>query len=122
VRGDTKKVLIVDDDASIRLLCRVNLELDGFDVLEAATLAEAWSHLEAEPVAVVLLDVHVGTDDGYSLLHRVREQGLDVRVALLSGSVERIDAALADAVMSKPFTLDTLTGTVRTLASLDSAT
>jgi DNA-binding response OmpR family regulator len=121
VRGDTKKVLIVDDDASIRLLCRVNLEFEGFDVLEAATLTEAWAHLEAEAVAVVLLDLHVGRDDGYSLLHKVREQGLDVRIALLSGSVERVDSSLADAVMSKPFTLDTLTGTVHALASLDSA-
>jgi DNA-binding NtrC family response regulator len=34
-------VLVVDDDASLRLLCRVNLELDGFDVREAATLDEA---------------------------------------------------------------------------------
>ena len=34
-------VLVVDDDDSLRLLCRVNLELDGYRVLEAGSLAEA---------------------------------------------------------------------------------
>jgi len=34
-------VLVVDDDASLRLLCRVNLELDGYRVLEAPDVAEA---------------------------------------------------------------------------------
>ena len=34
-------MLVVDDDASIRLLCRVNLELEGYRVLEAKSIAEA---------------------------------------------------------------------------------
>ena len=38
---DRPAVLVVDDEPSIRLLCRINLELEGFDVLEAGTLAEA---------------------------------------------------------------------------------
>ena len=53
-------VLVVDDDASIRFLCRVNLELDGWTVREAATLADARAELSHGGVAVVLLDVHVG--------------------------------------------------------------
>ena len=39
--GTSRTVLVVDDERSLRLLCRVNLELDGHRVLEAATLAEA---------------------------------------------------------------------------------
>ena len=43
-------VLVVDDDASIRLLCRLNLELDGWHVLEAGTLPLAREQLDAEDI------------------------------------------------------------------------
>ena len=36
--GSGQRILVVDDDRSLRLLCRVNLELDGFQVVEASTL------------------------------------------------------------------------------------
>src|SRR4029077_14972492 len=49
----------VDDDRSIRLLCRVNPELDGHEVLEADSLDKARATLAAEDIAVVLLDVHL---------------------------------------------------------------
>jgi DNA-binding NtrC family response regulator len=111
-------VLVVDDDASIRLLCRVNLELEGYRVLEAGRLADARATLAAEPVDVVLLDVHVGPDDGRDLLVELREERPEVRVAFFSGTAE-IDAIGdhdADGVIPKPFTLDTLVGTVARLA------
>ena len=57
-----KKVLVVDDESALRLLCRVNLELEGHRVLEAATLAEARELLAAELPDVMLLDVHLGTE------------------------------------------------------------
>src|SRR6185437_13103912 len=43
-------VLIVDDDASLRLLCRVNLELDGYNVLEAPSVAAAEDALAIDVV------------------------------------------------------------------------
>jgi CheY-like chemotaxis protein len=110
-------ILVVDDEASIRLLCRINLELEGYRVLEAATLAEARAHLESDDVSVVLLDVHVGADDGYDLLDELRAREADVAVALLSGSA-RIDRRGddADAIVGKPFELEELSVTVRRLA------
>jgi DNA-binding response OmpR family regulator len=54
-------VLVVDDDPSLRLLCRVNLELEGYRVLEAGDLAAARSALSGDDVDVILLDVHLGT-------------------------------------------------------------
>jgi DNA-binding response OmpR family regulator len=111
-------VLVVDDDASIRLLCRINLELEGYQVLEAATLDEARGQLEADAVSVVLLDIHVGGEDGYELLDELRGRDADVAVALLSGSAtvdRRGDAA--DAILGKPFELEELSTTVRRLAN-----
>jgi two-component system KDP operon response regulator KdpE len=111
-------VLVVDDDPSIRLLCRVNLELDGCTVLEAGGLNEARELLGRVPVDVVLLDVHVGRDDGRELLRELRERSSGTPVALLTGSSEQgvVDPERADAVIPKPFRLEQLISTVRDLA------
>src|SRR5437868_2699156 len=52
-------VLVVEDDASLRLLCRLNLELEQFRVREAATLAEARAAVAEERPGMVFLDVHL---------------------------------------------------------------
>ena len=113
-----QNVLVVDDDASIRLLCRVNLELDGWIVREAASVREARQEMADGAVDVVLLDVHVGTDSGVDFLEEVRREHPGARVAMLTGSVgtPTLDDISTDAVISKPFTLDTLVETVRRLA------
>jgi DNA-binding response OmpR family regulator len=117
-----KTILVVDDEPAIRLLCRVNLELEGFRVLEAATLAEARERLEDDEIDAILLDVHVGSEDGYELLRELSDRESPVRVALLTGSVDvaTVDARLADAVIPKPFSLETLCATARTLAGAGS--
>lgn len=108
-------VLVVDDDASIRLLCRLNLELDGWHVLEAGTLPLAREQLDAEDIRVVVLDVHVGTGDGREFLEEIRRDRPDVRVAMLTGSEDIRDVG-SDAVIPKPFTIEQLTSTVANLA------
>ncbi len=107
-------VLVVDDDAAIRFLCRVNLELDGWAVLEAASVTLARDTLAADPVDIVVLDVHVGVDSGLDFMAEIRQRHPGVPVVLLTGSVGSpgLDGVDADAVISKPFTLDQLTGTV----------
>jgi DNA-binding response OmpR family regulator len=112
-------VLVVDDDASLRLLCRVNLELDGYRVLDAMNVAEAEGILLAEPVDVVLLDVHVGPESGIELMRSLRERGGAPPVVLVTGSA-RLDAdtrAEADGIVAKPFRLEELLGVVRRLTS-----
>jgi DNA-binding response OmpR family regulator len=112
-------VLVVEDEPSIRLLCRVNLELDGFTVFEAATLAEARSRLESDPVDVVLLDLHLGRELGHTLVQELSGRTPRVRVALVSGTAElpSAEAAGADAVLPKPFQIERLLATVRALAA-----
>jgi DNA-binding NtrC family response regulator len=115
-RGDTrgKDVLVVDDEASLRLLCRVNLELEGHAVREAATLAEARAELEREVPDVLLLDLHVGADDGLDLLDEIQALELPTRVVLLSGTSEiRPELrARVDCVLGKPFDLRRLAAAV----------
>ena len=108
-------VLVVDDEPSLRLLCRVNLELDGHRVLEADTVGAARELLAAGGVDVVLLDVHVGPANGLDLLDDIEALELPVRVVMLSGTSEiSLDArARVDAVLGKPFDLKDLAAAVR---------
>ncbi len=115
--GEGKKVLVVDDDASLRLLCRVNLELDGFRVLEAGSLAQAAAMLAEDEFDAVLLDLHLGDGDGRDLLASLGDERPPV--ALFTGS-EVIGPdlrSMAEEVLSKPFQLDELLSTVRKLVS-----
>ena len=67
------RVLVIDDEAPIRLLCRVNLEAEGMDVLEAADGPAGLEKARAETPDVVLLDVMMPGLDGW----RVAEELLD---------------------------------------------
>jgi len=112
-------VLVVDDDASIRLLCRINLELEGWRVREAATIADAREQLADGDVDIVLLDVHVGADSGVEFAEELRRDHPHIAVAMLTGSIgtPTVEEAPVEAVITKPFTLDDLSETVRTLAA-----
>ena len=81
-------VLVVDDEPAIRLLCRVNLELDGYEVLEASSLATAREELEREDVDVVLLDVHLCHERSDALVAECHARRPPIPVVLVTGSVE----------------------------------
>ncbi len=66
-------MLVIDDEAPIRLLCRVNLEAEGMQVLEAADGPSGLEKARAEAPDVVLLDVMMPGLDGW----RVAEELLD---------------------------------------------
>jgi DNA-binding response OmpR family regulator len=70
---DRMRVLVIDDEAPIRLLCRVNLEAEGIEVLEAADGPSGLEKARAEIPDVVLLDVMMPGLDGW----RVAEELLD---------------------------------------------
>ena len=67
------RVLVIDDEAPIRLLCRVNLEAEGMEVLEAADGPSGLEMARAEIPHVILLDVMMPGLDGW----RVAEELLD---------------------------------------------
>lgn len=65
-------VLIVDDDDDVRLLCRVNLEFEGYRVREAVDGRAALDAVAAERPDVVLLDVMLPELDGWSVLAELK--------------------------------------------------
>jgi DNA-binding response OmpR family regulator len=108
-------VLVVDDEPSIRLLCRVNLELAGYRVLEAETLSEARERL-GNGVDVVLLDMHLRGERSEGLLAELKQRGIPVAVVTGSTDLAPMEQA-ADAVLSKPFAIDALVAAVARLSS-----
>ncbi len=110
--GGRKTVLVVDDDDSLRMLCRITLELDGYRVLEAASIEEARAALAAGPVDAILLDLHVGHGDGRQLLASLGETRPPVALFTGSEAINPELRELADAVLVKPLGIDRLSETV----------
>ena len=65
------RVLVVDDESPIRLLCRVNLEAEGMQVLEAADGATGLQLAREERPDVVLLDVMIPGIDGWQVAEQL---------------------------------------------------
>jgi CheY-like chemotaxis protein len=108
-------IVVADDDPALRLLCRVNLELDGYRVLEAGDAEELERLVRSEQVDAILLDIRFGADDGVELAQRLRERRPDVPIAFLSGSVDRGQDGPVEGFLPKPFTLEALASTVQRL-------
>ena len=113
----TPTVLVVDDEPAIRLLCRVNLELDGYRVREAASLEEARRELAGGPVALVLLVMRIGLERGDTLLEELNDRHIPVVVVTGSAEVDPAWTSRTAGVLGKPFQLDELLQTVHALAA-----
>jgi DNA-binding response OmpR family regulator len=111
-------VAVGDDDPAFRMLLRLNLELEGYSVLEAANAAEVRGLLDSHEIDLLLLDVRLGDDDGLELAAEVRSERPGLAIAFLTGSafgLEQQRPEIADAVLQKPFTLEALSETVAAL-------
>jgi CheY-like chemotaxis protein len=111
-------VAVGDDDSAFRMLVRLNLELEGYSVLEAGTAQDVRKLLGSNEIDLLLLDVRLGDDDGVQLAGELRAEHPDLAIAFLTGSVfgfEDDARSVSDAVVQKPFTLEELSETVARL-------
>ena len=95
-------ILVVEDDPSLRLVCRVNLELDNFRVREADGIEEARAAVAAERPALVFLDLHLGHGASDGFLDELRAEGHSGGARERHGGRDRVRGR-ATAVMPKPF-------------------
>jgi DNA-binding NtrC family response regulator len=111
------RVLVVDDEPSLRLLLRVNLELEGHEVVEAGLLAEAREAIAEGGVDIVVLDLNLRGERSSDLVAECHALEPPVPVVLVTGSVELTGEHVldADAVVAKPFEPAHLLETVRRL-------
>ena len=89
------KVLVIDDEAPIRLLCRVNLEAEKMEVLEAEDGTQGLELAKSEQPDVILLDVMMPGLDGWEVLHRLLEdeQTKEIPIVFLTARAELRDRA-----------------------------
>jgi CheY-like chemotaxis protein len=97
-------VLLVDDDPSMRLVCVVNLEAEGFRVAVARTGQEALDLAAADPPDIVLLDVMLPDLGGFEVAEQLRE----VPIVFLSARTSEVDLKRGQRVgaidyITKPF-------------------
>jgi two-component system, OmpR family, response regulator len=109
-RGGQETILVADDDPALRMLCSVNLGFEGYRVIEATSAAEIDEALAREPVSLILLDIHLGADNGLEVAQRLRQTNPKLAIAFFTGSVRvaEEDKLLADGMLPKPFTLEAL--------------
>ena len=81
-------MLVVDDDARLREFMRVNLEMEGYAVREAASADEALDAIEDQAPDLVLLDVVMPGVDGWQMLQRMQERHGSIPVIMFSGQVD----------------------------------
>lgn len=117
---DETDVLVVDDDPAITTALARGLELEGFRVATAGGGLEALRIIAARPPELVVLDVNMGDLDGVSVTRRLRADGYDVPICILSARDEIADRvagleAGADDYLVKPFALDELVARLRAL-------
>jgi CheY-like chemotaxis protein len=113
------RVLVVDDEPDVLLLCRLNLEQRGHEVLEAPNGQAAIELARQHAPDVVILDLMLPGIDGYQVLETLRAdpKTADVRVLVLTAKSLRADRERshdlgAAAFLTKPFLPDDLVATV----------
>jgi DNA-binding response OmpR family regulator len=77
------KVLVIDDEAPIRLLCRVNLEAEGMEVLEAADGPSGLEQAVTEAPDVILLDVMMPGLDGWRVAEQLLTEPATERIPIV---------------------------------------
>lgn len=107
---DMKRVLVVDDDPMVTRLVRINLELEGFEVIEAWDGNTALGLIEENPPDLLLLDIMMPHMDGWEILRRLRaDPDMDrLPIVLLTARVQDNDMSRgwrmgADGYITKPF-------------------
>ena len=111
--GLARHILIVDDEPNVRLVFRTALESTGAELAAAEDGEAALAWLKANDVDLVLLDLQMPRMGGMELLGRLRGEGIDVPVVIITahGSIPDAVAAMklgAIDFLSKPLTPDAL--------------
>ncbi len=103
-----RKVLLVEDEDSIRKFIKINLERAGYDVLEAGTGEDGVELARKEEIDIVVLDIMLPGIDGFEVCKILREEFPALGIIMLTAKSQDIDKIMGleygtDDYMTKPF-------------------
>src|SRR5271155_2288702 len=116
----TTRVLVVDDDESVRVMVQEGLQGDGFEVVAASNVNDALRHIATENFDVLLSDQHMPlAGDGFTLVSAMRHTHPDALTVVLTGypALNEAMAAIlsqADEILVKPVLIGSITELIRT--------
>ena len=116
-----KRILVLEDENSIRSFVVINLRRAGFEPVEAATGAEALERFKEFPdIRVALLDVMLPDTDGFEVCRRLRAMDSKMGIIMLSAKSQEMDKLTglgsgADDYVTKPFSTAELTARIDAL-------
>lgn len=116
-----KKVLILEDEVSIRSFVVINLKRAGYDAIEAGTGMEALERLKENPdIGVAILDVMLPDIDGFEVCRSIRATNKTIGIIMLTARTQEMDKVTglmtgADDYVTKPFSPAELTARIDAL-------
>ncbi|HYO61995.1 MAG TPA: response regulator [Actinomycetota bacterium] len=117
------KVLVADDEPALRKLLKTNMELEGYETLEASNGAEVLECVERDNPDIILLDIMMPVMDGWEVMTALAANPEYSQKVILVSAKASDDAQLqgwelgADEYITKPFDLDALLQRVRDVAA-----
>ena len=116
------KILVIDDDKAINELIKINLELQGYKVIQAYNGIEGFALAKQEEPALIVLDVMMPEVDGFTVAQRIRQypEIAETPIIMLTALSELNDKVNGfnigvDDYLTKPFEIDELIVRVRAL-------
>ncbi len=116
-----KKVLVLEDETSIRSFVVINLKRSGYDPIEAGTGAEALRQMSLNPdIKVALLDIMLPDMDGFEVCRQIRATNSKIGIIMLTARTQEMDKVTglmtgADDYVTKPFSPAELTARIDAL-------
>lgn len=117
------KVLVADDEPALRKLLKTNMELEGYETIEASNGAEVLECVERDNPDIILLDIMMPVMDGWEVMTALASNPEYEQKVILVSAKASDDAQLqgwelgADEYITKPFDLDALLARVREVAA-----
>ena len=116
------KILVIDDDTSINELIKINLELNGHEVIQAYNGIDGFAKAKQEEPSLIVLDVMMPEVDGFTVAQRIRQSQeiSETPIIMLTALSELNDKVNGfnlgvDDYLTKPFEIDELIVRVRAL-------
>lgn len=107
------RILLVEDEEHLRALVKLNLVMEGYEVVEADRGKQALHFFQHQHFDLILLDVMLPEIDGFQICEQIRLTNQDVPIIMLTakdGAVDRVQGLKrgADDYLTKPFNLEEL--------------